>query len=163
MADKQIWEALELPAEAKLRLHSAGVVAVLTHGYETWSHDAKVLSSLEGWCARCLCRTTGRELADMVDVDTQPSTPKNVEHQPRRLRWAGPRGATLLARAKKCIGEVMPCWFCSGWGPSSRLDGWCPGGLRRNGGLGNSERDSGEPRELMSSPRRTQDSDHACW
>ena len=46
----QIWEPPELPTEAKLRLYSAGVVAVLvlTHGYETWSLDAKALSSLKG-------------------------------------------------------------------------------------------------------------------
>ena len=60
----QIWEAPDLPTEAKLRLYSAGVVAVLTHGYETWSLDAKALSSLKGWNARFLCRITGRDVAD---------------------------------------------------------------------------------------------------
>ena len=59
-----IWQIWELPTEAKLRLYSAGVVAVLRHGYETWSLDAKALSSLKGWNARCLCRITGRDVAD---------------------------------------------------------------------------------------------------
>ena len=106
----KIWEAPELPTEAKLRLYSAGVVAVLTHGYKTWSLDAKALSSLKGWNARCLCRITGRDVADEC---RHPTIDLPEEPRPRRLRWAGHVlrldethlvKRTLLARAEKSAG-----------------------------------------------------------
>ena len=46
------------------RLSLVSLVVVVTHGYETWSIDAKALSSLKGWNAKCLCRITGRDGAD---------------------------------------------------------------------------------------------------
>ena len=90
---------------------------MLTHGYETWSLDAKALSSLKGWNARCLCRITGRDVADECRHPTI-DLPKKL--RARRLRWAGHVlrldethlvKRTLLARAEKFSGGSYPAGF----------------------------------------------------
>ena len=118
----QIGEAPELPTEAKLRLYSAGVVAVLTHGYETWSLDAEALSSLKGWNARFLCRITGRDVADECRHPTI-DLPKRL--RARWLRWAVGQRSVLggTGQSRKNQRGVLPCWLCSSRGSSSRLEG----------------------------------------
>ena len=81
-----IWVAQGISMVQKLKLFSAGVVSVLTHGHESWTMHPKILTSLTNWCAICLSVTTGK------------STPDEHKHPPfdlvaklraRRLGWAG--------------------------------------------------------------------------
>ena len=70
----------------KLKLFSAGVVSVLTHGHESWTMHPKILTSLTNWCARCLAVITGRSIPD---EHRHPSFDLVAKLRARRLRWAG--------------------------------------------------------------------------
>ena len=81
-----IWMAQEISMVQKLKLFSAGVVSVLTHGHESWTMHPKILTSLTNWCARCLSVITGRSIPD---EHRHPSFDLVAKLRARRLRWAG--------------------------------------------------------------------------
>ena len=59
-----IWMAPEISMAQKLRLFSADVVSILTHGHESWTMHPKILASLTNWCDRCLSVIIGRSIPD---------------------------------------------------------------------------------------------------
>ena len=98
-------------------------------GYETWSLDAKALSSLEGWGAWCICRIMGRVVADEC---RHPTIDLSQELRARRLRWVGyvlrldethlVKG-TQLARAEKFSGGSYPAGFVLAKAPAHASTG----------------------------------------
>ena len=82
----RIWESSVFPMPAKLRLFEAAVVSVLVYGCEAWFLDNSAMRALTGWCAKCMVRITGREIADEC---REPTFPITMKIRQRRLRWIG--------------------------------------------------------------------------
>ena len=54
----KIWKS-DLAQPTKLNLFGAAVVAVMTHGFESWCLDDSFLSTFRGWNAWCLAHIAG--------------------------------------------------------------------------------------------------------
>jgi hypothetical protein len=83
---RHIWDSGVFPVSAKLRLFEAAVVSVLVYGCEAWTLDEAMMSSLRGWCAKCVTRFTGKSIRE---ENRHPTYPLVQKVQQRRLKWVG--------------------------------------------------------------------------
>ena len=82
----KLWSSKTVSIQLKLRIYKATVIAVLTHGFESWNLHPKICKYLDNWNARRLAFITGREIRD---ENSAPTFVLSSWLQARRLKWAG--------------------------------------------------------------------------
>ena len=82
----KLWSSKTVSIQLKLRIYKATVIAVLTHGFESWNLHPKICKYLDNWNARRLAFITGREIRD---ENSAPTFELPSWLQARRLKWAG--------------------------------------------------------------------------
>jgi hypothetical protein len=87
----QMWRHKQLSLRVKLRLFEAAVVSILVYGAEAWVLDAKTMTAVNAWCARC----TAYIVAGGFDKDVfaeecrRPTFDLMGRIRHRRLKWLG--------------------------------------------------------------------------
>ena len=82
----KLWSSMTVSIQLKLRIYKATVLAVLTHGFESWCLHPKMCKCLDNWNARRLAFIIGREIRE---ENSAPTLALSSWLQARRLKWAG--------------------------------------------------------------------------